>query len=169
VPNGLIVGCEALFVPYDPAAAGVLYVAGALGMLAGDTALGRFVPPGWRARLVTPLRFLLAAPFLLFVVEMPLPLAVVVVAVATFGYGATLLLQERLVALTGEETRGQALGLHSAGMLTMQAVGASVAGAVAQFLAPGDAMAVMATASLVVSLVLTPLLARGLPLVTAAR
>jgi predicted MFS family arabinose efflux permease len=169
VPNGLIVGCEALFVPYDPAAAGVLYVAGALGMLAGDTALGRFVPPGWRARLVTPLRFLLAAPFLLFAVEMPLPLAVVVVAVATFGYGATLLLQERLVALTGEETRGQALGLHSAGMLTMQAVGASVAGAVAQFLAPGDAMAVMATASLVVSLVLTPLLARGLALVTAAR
>ncbi len=167
LPNGLIVGCEALFVPYDPGAAGVLYVAGALGMLAGDTVLGRFVSPAWRARLVTPLRFLLAAPFLLFALPLPLPLGVLVVTVATVGYGATLLLQERLVALTEAETRGQALGLHSAGMLTMQAVGATLAGTVAQVLAPGDAMAVMAVASLAVSLALTRSLARGAATVRA--
>lgn len=39
VPNGLIVGCEALFVPYAGDRAGFLFVADALGMLAGDLAM----------------------------------------------------------------------------------------------------------------------------------
>jgi MFS family permease len=46
VPNGLIVGCEALFVSYSPRHAGLMYACAALGMLAGDTLAGRFVPPG---------------------------------------------------------------------------------------------------------------------------
>jgi hypothetical protein len=56
-----------------------------------------------------------------------------------------------LLALTPDELRGQALGLHSSGTLTMQAVGAVTAGLVAQHLLPGTAMAVMAAASLVIT------------------
>ncbi|ARQ69450.1 MFS transporter [Streptomyces marincola] len=164
LPNGLIVGCEALFVPWSPGAAGVLFAASAFGMLAGDVTLGRFVPAARRPALITPLRLLLAAPFLLFALpaawRLPLPLAAALVALACTGFSASLLLQERLIALTPEEIRGQALGLQAAGTMTMQAVGATLAGAVAQWLPPGQAMGVMAAASLVISLALTPGLVR---------
>lgn len=97
-----------------------------------------------------------AAPYLLFALPLPHPIAVVTVAVASAGFSAGLLLQDRLVALTPDDMRGQALGLHSAGMLTMQAVGASVAGSVAQYVSPATAMALMASASLAVTVTLTP-------------
>lgn len=48
LPNGLIVGCEAVFVPYSPDHAGVLLAFAAAGMLAGDVVTGRFVPHDWR-------------------------------------------------------------------------------------------------------------------------
>ncbi|GGM30171.1 MFS transporter [Dactylosporangium sucinum] len=151
IPNGLIVGCEALFIPYAPEGASVLFVTAALGMLAGDALAGRYLPPSRRRALAVPALVLLALPYLAFAAHPPLWLAAGVVAVASAGYCASLLLQERLVALTGPALLGQALGLHSSGMLTMQAVGATLAGAVAQLLAPGVAMAVMATASLLVT------------------
>ena len=44
MPNGLIVGCESLFVPYAPRHAGLLFAFAALGMLVGDTLTGRFLP-----------------------------------------------------------------------------------------------------------------------------
>ncbi|HET9967869.1 MAG TPA: MFS transporter [Streptosporangiaceae bacterium] len=156
VPNGLIVGCESLFVSYAPRHGGLLFVAAAAGMLAGDTLAGRFVPSRWRERLGAPMRLLLAAPYPIFVMQPALPLAVAAIVLASVGYCASLLLQERLVTLTPEETGGQALGLASAGMLTMQGVGAALAGAVAQLSSPGTAMAVMAAASLAVTLALAP-------------
>jgi predicted MFS family arabinose efflux permease len=156
VPNGLVVGCEALFVPYAGKAAGVLFIAGALGMLGGDMLAGRVLPPASRTRFVTPLRLLLAAPYLLFGLALPLPLAAVAVAVASVGFGAGILLQERLVAATPESIRGQALGLHGSGMMAMQAVGATIAGVVAEVLPAGAAMTAMAAVSLVVTIWLTP-------------
>ena len=162
VPNGLVVGCEALFIPYAPGGAGVLFMAGALGMLAGDTVMGRFLPPRWRARLITPLQVLLAVPYLLFALPLALPVAAIAVAVASAGFGAGLLLQNRLIALTPDDLRGQALGLHSAGMLTMQAVAATVAGVVAQQVPVAAAMVTMAVLSLLVTLVLMPRLRQPL-------
>jgi predicted MFS family arabinose efflux permease len=156
VPNGLIVGCESLFVPYAPRHAGLLFALAALGMLIGDTLTGRFVPPRWRRRLGAPLRLLLAAPYLVFVLHPALPLAVAAVMLASIGYAATLLLQERLMELTTGDMHGQALGLHSSGMLAMQGVGAALAGAVAQHTSPATAMAVMAAASVTVTVALAP-------------
>ena len=163
VPNGLVVGCEALFVPYAGESAGTLFIAGALGMLAGDALAGRVLPPTSRARFITPLRMLLAAPYLLFAVALPLPVAMVTVAVASMGFGAGLLLQERLIAATPADMRGQALGLHSSGMLTMQAVGATCAGVIAEYLSASTAMVAMAALSLTVTLLLTPGLSRPVP------
>jgi MFS family permease len=156
VPNGLIVGCESVFVPYSPEHAGLLLAVAALGMLVGDTLTGRFVPGRWRRRLDAPLRLLLAVPYLIFALHPALPLAAAAVALASVGYAATLLLQDRLMALTPAETHGHALGLHGSGMLTMQAVGAAIAGAVAQHTSPATAMAVMAAASVAVTLALAP-------------
>jgi len=156
VPNGLIVGCESLFVPYAPHHAGLLFASAAAGMLAGDTLAGQFIPYHWRERLGAPLRVVLAAPYLIFAVHPALPVAVAAVVIASVGYCASLLLQERLMALTPGELSGQTLGLASSGTLAMQGVGAAVAGAVAQHSSPGAAMAAMAAASLAVTLLLAP-------------
>ncbi|MYS87517.1 MFS transporter [Embleya scabrispora] len=154
VPNGLIVGCESLFIPLVPDHAGLLFAFAALGMLAGDVVGGRFVPGPWRRRLGAPMLLLLATPYLLFAVHPPLPLALAVVAVASIGYSATLLFQERLMAMTPDELSGQALGLHSSGMVAMQGVGASIAGGIAQVTSPTTAITVLAGASITVTLTL---------------
>ncbi|MFD4024950.1 MFS transporter [Streptomyces sp. NPDC058576] len=161
VPNGLVVGCESLYVAYAPGHAGLLFAGGALGMLAGDALVGRFVAarttgPEWRARLGAPLRLLLAAPYLLFALRPGLPLALAVVVLASVGFAASLLLQERLLALTPQELSGQALGLSSSGMLAMQGVGAAVAGGIAQLTSPATGMAAVAGLSVAVTLALAP-------------
>lgn len=156
VPNGLIVGCESLFVPYSPRHAGLLLAFAAFGMLIGDTLTGRFLPRSWRERLGAPLRLLLAAPYLVFALHPALPLAVAAVTLASVGYSASLLLQERLISLVPEELSGQALGLHSSGMLTMQGIGAALAGTLAQHTTPAMAMALLAAVSLAVTLALAP-------------
>ncbi|MFF8289010.1 MFS transporter [Streptomyces sp. NPDC016309] len=167
VPNGLIVGVESLYVPYAPDDAGLLFACGAVGMLVGDVVAGRYLPARWRERLPVPLCVLLAAPYLLFSIGPGLSIALVLVTVATFGYAAGLLLQERLMALTPDALSGQALGLHSSGMLTMQGAGAAVAGSVAELTSPATGMVVTAAASLAVTLLLAPGL-RGGPAATVA-
>jgi predicted MFS family arabinose efflux permease len=90
-----------------------------------------------------------------------LPVAVAAVVLASVGYSASLLLQQRLMALTPAELSGHALGLHSLGMLAMQGVGAVLAGAVAERTSPGAAMAVMAMISVAVTVTLAPGLRPG--------
>ncbi|MGW2778220.1 MFS transporter [Streptomyces olivaceoviridis] len=154
LPNGMVVGCESLYVSYAPHAAGTLFASAALGMLAGDVTVGRLLRPAVRRRLATPLLLLLATPYLVFCAHPPVPVAVVCVTVASAGFGASLVQQERLMSLTPGDLSGQALGLHSAGMLTFQGVSAALAGAVAQFTSPAMAMTAMAAASLCVTLAL---------------
>ncbi|MFJ9823922.1 MFS transporter [Streptomyces sp. NPDC101160] len=154
VPNGLVVGCESLFVPYAPERAGLLFACAAAGMLAGDTVVGRFAPPAWRARLAAPLQALLAAPYLLFVLRPGPALALAAVTVSAVGYSASLLYQERLTALVPDELSGHALGLHTSGMLALQGLGAALAGALAQLTSPATAMTLLAAGSLAVNLAL---------------
>ncbi|MFC9465678.1 MFS transporter [Streptomyces coelicoflavus] len=163
IPNGLVVGCESLYVSYDPRAAGTLFACAALGMLAGDVTVGRLLPVRLRPRLGVPLLVLLATPYLVLFLRPPLPLTAVLVALASVGFGASLVQQERLVALTPDDLSGHALGLHSAGMLTMQGVAATLAGTVAQVTSPATAMTVMALASLTVTLTLTVVSRRDAP------
>ncbi|MDH6218235.1 MFS transporter [Streptomyces pseudovenezuelae] len=155
LPNGLVVGCESLFVSYDSGSAGALFSCAALGMFVGDLTVGRFLPPALRARMDVPLRILLATPYLLFALRPGMPWVAIAACVASVGFGATLIQQERLMALTPDELAGHALGLRGAGMLTMQGVAAVLAGSVAQLTSPATAMAVMATASISVTVALS--------------
>jgi predicted MFS family arabinose efflux permease len=161
VPNGLIVGCESLFVAYSPRHAGVLFACAAAGMLVGDTLAGRFVSPRWRDRLGPWLRLLLACPYLVFFTHPALAVACAACAVASVGYSATLMLQQRLMALTPDELSGHALGLHGSCMLAMQGVGAALAGTIADWTSPAVAMTVMAATSVAVTLALAPGLRPG--------
>ncbi|WP_019546473.1 hypothetical protein [Streptomyces sulphureus] len=163
VPPGLVVGCESLYVPYAPRYAGFLFACGALGMLCGDLAVARLVPTRCKQRLVVPLCLLLALPYLVFAARPPLVWAAAAVLVATAGYGAGLLLQERLVGLAPRELSGHALGLHSSGMLTAQGVFAALAGLLAEGTSPAAAMAVLAGVSAGTTLLLAPGLRRAVP------
>jgi predicted MFS family arabinose efflux permease len=168
VPNGLVVGSESLFVPYAHATsigrgslAGWLFASTAAGMMAGDLVIGRYVSAELRDRIIEPLRLLLAAPYLLFFLAPPPGVAVPLGFGAAVGYAASLPLQDRLIRHTDDAIRGQVLGLHMNGMLVGQAVGALIAGAVASYLSPADAMGTMAVASTAVTLLLIPGLRRS--------
>jgi len=86
IPNGLVVGCEAVFIPYAGERAGWLFGAGAAGVLLGDVVIGRFVHDPLRDRLAIPLRLLLAVPFLAFWLHPALAPACALALVASFGY-----------------------------------------------------------------------------------
>ncbi|MFD7377461.1 MFS transporter [Streptomyces mirabilis] len=155
IPNGLIVGCESLYVSYAPDRAGLLFAFAAFGMFVGDVTTGRFVPPAVRGRLGIPFLLLLATPYLLFALRPGVAVAAGAVALASVGFGASLIQQERLMALTPDELSGHALGLHSSGMLTMQGVSAALAGSVAQLTSPGTAMTLMAITSIAATLLIS--------------
>lgn len=164
VPNGLIVGCEALFIPYaGQSGAGYLFAATAAGMLLGDVVVGRFIPPRHRDRMIEPLRMLLALPYLGFLLSPPLPVALVLGFIASAGYAASLPLQERLVNATRAETRGQAFGLASTGLMLGQAVCAAVGGLLATRLGATHAIGTLAVVSLCISIALVPGLRRSAP------
>ncbi|MGO4601855.1 hypothetical protein [Terrabacter sp. 2YAF2] len=168
VPNGLIVGCEALFVPFAGERAGYLFAVTAAGMLLGDIVVGRFLAVALRDRLIGPLRLLLAVPYLAFFLVPSLPYAAALAFVASVGYSASLPLQERLVSHTDGQARGQVFGLQGTGLMVGQAFGALLGGAVASALGVGPvaashAMGVMAAASVLVSIALTPGLRRSRP------
>jgi MFS family permease len=177
VPNGLVVGCEALFVPFAGRSAGYLFAVTAGGMLLGDIVVGRFVPEPVRDRLIGPLRLVLAVPYLACVLVPSVAVVAVLGMVASFGYSASLPLQERLLGHTSADTRGQVLGLASVGLMVLQALGALLGGAVGQLLdhvsatpsaGAARAMSVMAAASVVVTLSLSVGLRRSaLPRATA--
>jgi hypothetical protein len=162
VPNGLIVGCEALFVPFTDHA-GLLFAAMAAGMLAGDVGVGRFASQELRDRLLEPLRLLLAAPWLLLFLAPPLPVVLVIAFCSAIGYAASLPLQDRLLRVTGEQTRGQTFGLALNGMKIGHAGGALLGGLLATWVSTSTAMGLLAVASLAVTLAVTRGLRRSAP------
>ncbi|PZG54135.1 hypothetical protein C1I98_04635 [Spongiactinospora gelatinilytica] len=99
---------------------------------------------------------LLALPYLGFLTRPPVAVAAVLVAVASFGFAAHLGAQERHLDAIPERRRGQALGLAGTGLLTGQALAASLSGSLAEVLPVHQAMAAMAGASLVATACLLP-------------
>ena len=117
--------------------------------------------------LRVPLRLLLAAPYLLFALHPPTAVAAGAVFVASAGFAATLPLQERLLALTPEQVRGQVQGVESAGRMTWQGIGAAVAGGTAQVFSPTVTITALAAVSVCVTVVSRPYVNRTGPLTVA--
>ncbi|MFJ7150130.1 MFS transporter [Streptomyces sp. NPDC100445] len=161
VPNGLIVGCEALFISYAPDDAGTLLAAGSAGMLLGDLTVGRLLDADRRRRHAFALRLLLAVPYLLFAADPPTPVAATAVFLASAGFAATLPLQEQLLALTPDPVRGQVQGVESAGRMTWQGIGAAAAGGIAQYLGPGTTITAVAALSVAVTVFSRPFVVRA--------
>ncbi|WP_328923848.1 hypothetical protein OG429_03865 [Streptomyces sp. NBC_00190] len=161
VPNGLLVGCEALFISYSPHHAGTLLAAGSAGMLIGDLVVGRLLTADQRRRCAFALRLLLAVPYLLLAAHPSTPVVTAAVFVASIGFAATLPLQEQLLASTPDPVRGQVQGVESAGRMTWQGIGAAIAGGVAQHFTPGTAITALAAVSVAVTVFSRPFVVRA--------
>ncbi|MEV4582129.1 MFS transporter [Nonomuraea jabiensis] len=160
LPCVCVAGAEAMVVPYlgGQGQAGVVLAAAAGGMAAGEFAVGRFAAPGLRERLSFPLAVLLAVPWVGFALGPGMAWAAVLAAVATAGLSYQLGLQRRFVESVPEEVRGQAFGLQSSGLMTGQAAGAALVGALGELITPGAAIAVAGGAGILVALALAGVL-----------
>lgn len=84
----------------------------------------------------------------------PWQVATILAFVASLGFSASLGLQERLVSRSPENNIGQIQGLESSGRVAAQGVFALGAGGVAELTGAGTAIAMMAAATLLVTLLL---------------
>jgi MFS family permease len=161
LPSAFVVGAEALMVAYAstrgfPASAvGLLMACSPLGMLIGHLVIGRLVPPDLRVRLVAPLVLLLGLPPVAFALDPPLLVCAVLMAVSGAGFAYSLGLQRAFVDAVPVVGRGQAFGLLSTGLMTLQGVGPAVFGAVASLTAPRWAVA-LAGVTTVTTVLLVP-------------
>jgi len=159
LPGALMVGAEGAIVPYAsalgaPSAAGVLLMAAAIGMLSGDLVVGRFVRPDRREALTPWLAALLGVPLLGFVLTPAPALAAALLAAATFGFAYHLGLARRFLIAVPENSRGQAFGLASTGIMTLQGLAVAGAGALGELAVPGVVVAVAGVASLAATVAL---------------
>ncbi|MET7463902.1 MFS transporter [Nonomuraea sp. NPDC005501] len=160
LPPACLAGAEAMVVPYlgGQGRAGTVLAAAAVGMAAGEFAVGRFAAPGLRERLSLPLAVLLGLPWLGFLAGPEMGWASVLAAVATSGLAYQLGLQRRFLEAVPEEARGQAFGLLSAGLMTGQAAGAALVGVLGEAAGPGMAIAAAGAAGVVAALALARVL-----------
>jgi MFS family permease len=164
LPSACVVGAEALIVAYSamrgfPASAtGLLLACSPAGMLIGDFIVGRFVVPEWRTKLVAPFICLLGLPIAVVALNPPLAITALLFVLSGGGFAYSLGLQKAFLDAVPETNRGQAFGLFSMGLMTLQGIGPVVFGGVAQFTHLRWAIAAsgLATAA-------TALLASGLP------
>ncbi len=159
LPPAFVVGAESLVVAYSalrgfPAgAAGTLMACMPAGMLLGNLVIGRFVAPATRTRLVAPLIALLGGPAMALALDPPQVLAGGLLLLCGAGFGYTLGIQKRFLDALPEAGRGQAFGLLSMGLMTMQGIGPLVFGAVAQGAGIRAAMVAAGGAALVSAIV----------------
>ncbi|MEU6725832.1 MFS transporter [Nonomuraea wenchangensis] len=160
LPCVCVAGAEAMVVPYlgGEGQAGMVLAAAAGGMAVSEFMVGRFARPELRERLSLPLAVLLGAPWVGFALAPGIGWAAVLAALGAAGLAYQLGLQRRFVDVVPEETRGQAFGLQSAGLMTGQAVGAAAVGALGEAAGPGTAIAVAGVAGILVALALAGIL-----------
>ncbi|MBX6386934.1 MAG: MFS transporter, partial [Microbispora sp.] len=128
--------------------------AAAAGMGAGEFAFGRFAPPAARERLTVPLALLLGVPLLGFAARPGVAGAAALAALAAAGLAYNLGLQRRFLDAVPETVRGQAFGLQTSGLMTAQALGAAVVGAVAELVPAHLAIALSGCGAIAVVLAL---------------
>lgn len=164
LPVMFLAGAEAMVVPYleGEGRAGIVLAAAAVGMAAGEFVVGRFVRPAMRERLSLPLAVLLGVPWLGFLFLPGVAVAAVLAALAAAGLAYQLGLQRRFLESVPEEVRGQAFGLQSAGLMTGQAIGAALVGALAELTSPHVAITISGALGVAVALIMAgSLLSRG--------
>jgi len=139
---------EGLAAPYaaatgsGPVAVGFLLAAAPAGSLLGVLALTRWVPDGWRRRLLSVLAPASGLPLVACVGEPPVAVAVVLWATSGVCTAYLVLVVPEFVAIVPADVRGQAIGIAGSGLLAAQGVGLLVGGGLVAFWSVGTTIAV---------------------------
>lgn len=171
LPPAFITGADSLLVPFaaqrgfPDGAAGLLLACVPAGMLAGNFVVARLMSATVRERAVPALVALLGAPLLGFALDLGMVALAALLVVVGFGFGYQIGLQREFRDTVPEAVRGQAFGLLSTGLMTLQGVGPAVFGLVAESVRIGTAMAFAGIATMLaaVCIVLTKRQTPALP------
>lgn len=154
LPPAFVIGGESLLIPYatlrhfPDGAAGVILGCIPAGMFAGNLVVTRALAPRTRERAVAPLVVVLGMPLLGFAFDLHPVVAGVLMAVMGCGFAFGLGLQGRFRDALPDDSRGQAFGLLSTGLMTLQGVGPLVFGVLTEVMPVGAVMALAGAATI---------------------
>jgi predicted MFS family arabinose efflux permease len=114
-------------------------------MLVANVAVGRFLRPHTRERLVVPLLVGFGAPLVLLAAPLPLPVVGVVLLFSGALYSYSLGVQRRFLDALDVGHQGHAFALLSTGLMSLQGLGPVVLGMLAEAVSIGVAMVVAGT------------------------
>ncbi|WP_420035592.1 MFS transporter [Streptomyces sp. cg28] len=123
------------------AAVGLLMCAMAVGTVSGELAAGSLLTPAARSRIALPLVCVTLLPLIGYAAGPGLVPTLLILLLAGAGFAYTLGVDRWFVDAVPEELRGRAMTLHSAGLMTVQGVGAALGGAAAEELGAGPTVA----------------------------
>jgi predicted MFS family arabinose efflux permease len=151
LPPACAVGGESLLVVYaetrhlPPGSGGLLLACLPVGMIIGNLVAGRLLTPG--PHHVGPLIILLGLPLMVFPLDPPPAVLAVLLVISGTGHAYTLGIQQMFLEAVPLSTRGQAFGLLSTGLQTLQGIGPACFGAIAEAVPPATAIAAAGTAT----------------------
>jgi MFS family permease len=142
LPPSFCVVAEGVAAPFADAAGagtagfGILLAAMPAGTVIGEIAAGTLLGPQSRERIAVPLAAIALIPFLVFMAHPTLPFAIVLLLCSGICMAYSLGIDKWFVLDVPEDMRGRAMSLLAAGMMTLQGVGMTVGGAVAEWVPP---------------------------------
>ncbi len=154
LPPAFVIGGESLLIPYaalsgfPDGAAGVVLACIPAGMFVGNFVVTRVVAPRTRERAVPLLVALLGLPLVPFAFGVNPLVAAALMAVLGAGFAFGVGLQGRFRDALPDDSTGQAFGLLSTGLMTLQGVGPLVFGGLTEVVPVGLAMALAGVATL---------------------
>jgi predicted MFS family arabinose efflux permease len=164
---------EALAAPYvahhhgPPALVGWWLVALPIGMIAGDFAGVRLLGARQQRRLLAPAAALSLLPYLAFSLDPPIPVAMALLVLAGVGGLYSLGLDARVRDAIPPQLFARTMTLSTGGLMALQGIGFTLAGAIAQAAGPPAAIAIAGCCGLAVTATFawgerrTPLTAAG--------
>lgn len=154
LPPAFVIGGESLLIPYatlshfPDGAAGIVLGCIPAGMFAGNLVVTRLCSPEVRERAVAPLVVVLGLPLLAFAFDLHPVVAGALMAMLGCGFAFGLGLQGRFRDALPDDSTGQAFGLLSTGLMTLQGVGPLVFGGLTEVLPVGTTMALAGVSTL---------------------
>lgn len=154
LPPAFVIGGESLLIPYaalwhfPDGAAGLILACIPAGMFVGNLVVARVLTPQSRDRAVAPLVVVLGAPLLAFGFGVQPVVAGVLMTILGCGFAFGLGLQAPFRDALPDDSRGQAFGLLSTGLMTLQGVGPFVFGGLAEVMPIGITMALAGVATI---------------------
>ena len=153
LPPACVIGGTSLLIPYamlrqfPDGAAGVILACVPVGMFTGNLVVARVLSPRTRDRAVPLLVVVLGAPLVPFAFGVHPVVAGALMVVLGCGYAYGIGLQAPFKNALPDDARGQAFGLMSTGLMTLQGVGPLVFGGLTEVLPVGIAMAIAGLAT----------------------